>query len=32
VDVAEIVAIAATTIDPQDIVKLQAYLDAKYGL
>ncbi len=31
-DVAEIVAVAASTIDPQDIVKLQAYLDAKYGL
>ncbi len=31
-DVSEIVAVAGVTIDPQDIVKLQAYLDTKYGL
>lgn len=31
-DIAEVVAIAAATIDPADIVMLQSYFDAKYGL
>jgi hypothetical protein len=31
-DIAEIVAVAGATIDPNDILMLQTYLDAKYGL
>jgi len=31
-DIAEIVAIAGATVDPADILMLQSYLDAKYGL
>jgi hypothetical protein len=31
-DLAEIVAIARTTVDPADVALLQAYLDKKYGL
>jgi hypothetical protein len=31
-DIAEIVAVAGATIDPADILMLQTYLDAKYGL
>lgn len=31
-DIAEIVAVAGATIDQNDILMLQTYLDAKYGL
>jgi hypothetical protein len=31
-DIGEIVAVAGATIDPADILMLQTYLDAKYGL
>ena len=31
-DIGEIVAVAGATIDPADILMLQSYLDAKYGL